>query len=136
MSAHSLTTDMPGELVLSPQPARFDAAHLDVPTPNSLVQDSDSKDVDAARQRFAKKTRFVSLSSVNRRRSKKKQAEEEDMEIAKGAEFRAQAVETLSLSQRVEAVPIHLGAMTPEISTYDDTRDHYEWAVVYENQRG
>ncbi|KAJ3530791.1 hypothetical protein NMY22_g8429 [Coprinellus aureogranulatus] len=127
---------MQGELVLSPQSARFDSQLLDVPAPNALVRDDDSADIDAARQRLSKKHRLVSLTSLHRRRSKKKKDEEEGKEAALGEDLLSKPLGDLSITQQVEVVPIQLGVAGPEIATYDDTHDHYEWAVVYENQRG
>jgi len=105
---------------------------LDVPQPAALIPD-DPAGVDAARQRFAKKHRF-SLANLRRRRSRKSLKDEATEPVP---ELRVEDELPLS-SEFLESAPIRLGESSPSIVTYnhDDSHDHYEWAVVYENQRG
>jgi hypothetical protein len=45
-------------------------------------------------------------------------------------------IDTLNVAEEVhDANPISLATASSPLD-YDDTHDHYEWAVVYENQRG
>lgn len=122
---------MPGELTLSPVPCSHSPSLLDVPRPSSLVPD-DSKEADAARHRLAKKTRFISLPSLHRRRSKR--SVETKPDDSRSSSQLDVATDTLDVAQVKDANAISLGTASPP--DYDDTHDRYEWAVVYENQRG
>lgn len=105
------------------------SAYLDVPKPSSLVPDA-SDGVDAARQRFAKRRRFLSLTSLHRRRSKR------SLEPKTGSVEAALEPNEDVAATGLDANPINLVAASPTVSFNDESHDHYEWAVVYENQRG
>lgn len=121
---------MPGVLVTSPNSVTsFEVAAVNVPDPNTLVRDDDSRDIEAARQRFSKKNRFLSLPSL-RKRSRKRS--EERVPVTLEAR-ESDHDEDIALDGQ-DRHPINVTANP--IVTYDESQDHYEWAIVYENQRG
>ncbi|KAF6766022.1 hypothetical protein DFP72DRAFT_1028806 [Ephemerocybe angulata] len=124
---------MPGELVVSPNSVTsFDVEHNNVPFPSSLVHDDDPNGVEAARHRFAKKKRFLSVPSLHRRRSRKSGERERTPE----PEVLPETIDQDITLGTQDVHPINLSVASAPVVTYDESRDHYEWAVVYENQRG
>ncbi|EAU92995.2 hypothetical protein CC1G_06715 [Coprinopsis cinerea okayama7 len=101
-------------------------AHSDVPKPNALVLD-DVNVVDPVRRRFSPKPGLFSrLRDRTSKRSLRKEAQDSPKDLEDVSEPAAQAFD--------DTDSIHLNSSLSLVPESD--RDHYEWAVVYENQRG
>ncbi|KDR84995.1 hypothetical protein GALMADRAFT_218079 [Galerina marginata CBS 339.88] len=116
-------------LVLSPAKIEhFPAATP--PPPLSLIQDNNTEATELARKRFAKKSRFSRFFSLPNLRSSSATPSSPDSD-----QFVA-ALESLPEFQvsGLDDTPINLdnSALIGE----DICTDRYEWAVLYENQRG
>ncbi|KAF9044528.1 hypothetical protein BDZ89DRAFT_1059005 [Hymenopellis radicata] len=101
------------------------------PPPQALTVDEYSA-ADAARQRFVKKTRFP-ISLPNLHSSNRLSKARPDSIHSSAAEFSVAANE--EESEDPPELPIRFRRPTT-VQYSDDYTDKYQWAVLYENQRG
>lgn len=90
------------------------------PPPPACVSRDDYSAADAARQRLAAKPRF-NLSLPNLRSSPKKGKE---------------PVADVSIAASQPGHPNLISLDSSSLDTTEEYTDKYEWAIVYENQRG
>lgn len=141
--------------------ASSDGIPLSNPSQPNLIQD-DPAAVEAARQRFAKRSRMASLSSLLRgsRKSRKTTGRTRDSEGNAGHALFSEAAEPdanpvratglrreLSASARALLTPMTRAKTKPDLHDAitlkgssrredDEYQDRFQWAVLYENQRG
>ena len=101
------------------------------PPPSFIVKDNDLHAADSARQRLTKKP-FIRLSLSL-----------PDLRLLPPSHKTRKSLQRLKLGQQPEqrqeesvldAVPIALSPSS--VDDQDEYEDKYEWAIVYENQRG
>ena len=102
-----------------------------VPPPLALVKDDDPQVVEAANTRVPKKSRLSRLFSWPRSRSRHDLL---DTDSRSEESHTPPETEPQILVSGVDTAPISLD--NSALLGQDVYQDRYEWAVVYENQRG
>lgn len=109
-----------------------------VPPPPGLNQD-DSHGADAAHQRLATSSRLSRILSFWKLRLRSKPSRQNLTQDA-SSEILREAGEAQALSAAIAAsAPDHTSIILNDNAIkadYEESKDRYEWAVVYENQRG
>ena len=93
---------------------------MDIPPPPLVIQDDDPSLVDPARRRLSPKSSFARLLSLPKTR-------------LLSASFSSQK-QLNNIPDLCDNTPINLD--NSALIDQDFVRDRYEWAVLYENQRG
>lgn len=113
-----------------------------VPPPPTLIQDEPDS-VAAARQRLAPPSRLARILSFPKLRSRSKSSlintHKENADLTSGVTLSNDNQEILAnptVALPPDYVPIVLNDTAIKEEEDDETKDKYDWAVVYENQRG